>query len=341
MKTKIKYAGLIISTLALFAISIYLAFAQGNVSMGAQKEAMTHLVAPAQTMPIIHTGVRAIVADSFAWVMNILTPAFSSSIFLAIITLALVIELLLLYPAVRIQLKQKKIHLFHKKLVDRFNNGELTVSDTKHELNLLYAVNEKIHSRGAVLFAIQMIVFFMALWGLSLIVESPYLLQGSWNVFNFSLLSKPVNFVIPLVASLLYFLHSLVKTYFKEKEDYISQTQSLVAILLAVISSAGVYYFATIFSVALTIYFVTQIAFATVRYIIVEQKSYEWGKMAQRELIHMLRTIPVHSNRFEYISQKWNHMPIVRHINFHLLEEALSMSLGVLVALNFFGAFLA
>jgi len=340
MKTKMKYAGLILSTLVLFAISIYLAFTQGNVSMGVQKEALTHLVAPADMSSFIYTGVRASVANGFAWVMNLLTPAFSSSIFLAIISLALVIELILLYPAVRIQLKQKKIHLFHKKLVDRFNSGELSYSNTKHELNLLYAINEKIHSRGAVLFTIQMLVFFMALWGLSLIVNTPQLLQGSWNVFNFSLLSKPVNFVIPLVASLLYFLHSLIKVYFKEKEDYISPTQSLTAVAFAIVGSAGVYYFAHIFSVALTIYFVTQIAFATVRYIIIEQKSREWGKFAQRELIQMLRTIRPYRNKFEYISQRWNHLPIVRHMNFHLLEEALSMSLGVLIALNFFGAFL-
>ena len=129
-----------------------------------------------------------------------------------------------------------------------------------------------------------------------------------------------------------------MKIYYKEKEDYISTSQTTVAILFAVIGASLVYWFASIFSVALTVYFVTLITFSTIRYIEVEKHARSWGKLAQKELIELLRTVQPHKNRFQYLSRKWNHIPVVRYINFHLLEEALSMSLGLLLALNFFGA---
>ena len=87
----------------------------------------------------------------------------------------------------------------------------------------------------------------------------------------------------------------------------------------------------------LTVYFSTLITVATLRYIIVEQHATAWGKLAQRQLIDMLRNVEIHENRFQYLSSKWNHLPVVRYINFHLLEEALSMSLGLMLAFNFFG----
>jgi len=133
---------------------------------------------------------------------------------------------------------------------------------------------------------------------------------------------------------LIYFLHSLTKIYYKEREDYISKTQSRVALLFAVLGSVIVYYFAWTFAIALTLYFITLITFATIRYIIVEQHSRSWGKFARKELIQMLRHTELHKNKFEYLSRKWNNLPIVRYINFHLLEEGLSMSLGLLLALN-------
>ena len=338
MKTKYNKLSLIATTLVLFASSIYLAFMQGSISISAQQNYLTHFAANTEISPVVYTGFRALLSEWSAAILNGLMSVFANNILISIVVLAFIVELVLLYPSVRIQLKQKKIHLFHKKLVDRFNSGEISLSETKHELKLLYAVNEKIHAKGAVFVVIQVVVFLMALWGLNLLVSVPSLLQGSWNVFNFSLLSKPMNFFIPLVAGLLYFLHSLIKIYYKEKEDYISSTQSSVAIVLSVIGAALVYWFASIFSVALTVYFVTLITFATIRYIEVEKHAKRWGKFAQKELIELLRVVKPHKYRFQYLSRKWNHLPVVRYLNFHLLEESLSMSLGLLLALNFFGA---
>lgn len=338
MKTKFNNPFLILTTLALFASSVYLAFMQGSISISAQQNYLMHLAAPTEISPIVYTGFKAVLANFSATVLNGLMSVFTNNILISIMVLAFIVELVLLYPSVRIQLKQKKIHLFHKKLVDRFNSGELTYSDTQHELKLLYAVNEELHSRGAIYVTIQIALFVLTFWGLNLLVSVPSLLHGSWNVFNFSLLSKPMNFLIPLIAGLLYLLHSLIKIYYKEKEDYISSTQVSVAIIFSILGSALVYWFATIFSVALTIYFVTLITVATIRYIEVERHAKSWGKLAQKELIELLRTVQPHKYRFQYLSRKWNHLPIVRHMNFHLLEEALSMSLGLIIALNFFGA---
>ena len=221
--------------------------------------------------------------------------------------------------------------------MNKFNSGDLAYSDTKQELHKLYAVNEKIHSRGAILVVLQIALFFMVLWGLNLIVHAPSVLRGSWSIFNLNILSEPVSFVVPFLASLIYFLHSLIKIYFKEKEDYISSEQTLFSITFAIFASAVVYWFASIFAITLTIYFATLMTFSTIRYIVVEQKARKWGKLAQKELIQDLQKTKLHKNKFEYISRKWNHIPVIRYMNFHLLEEAVSMSLGLLIALNFFG----
>jgi hypothetical protein len=244
-----------------------------------------------------------------------------------------------LYPSVRIQLKQKKIHLLHKKLIDRFNNGELSVSKTEEELYKLYDVNEKIHRRGALMVVTQIAVFFFTFWGMSLITNFPEMLSGSWNFLNFSMLGSPSNYVLPLFVGIIYFAHGITKIYFKSKEDYISAPQVILSLIFSVIGSVIVYFFVGVFSIALSVYFLTLVTVATIRYILVEQHSRGWGKYAQKELIEMLQNAKVHEDRFEYFSRVWNHLPIVRHINFCLLEEALSMTLGLLLALSFFGAF--
>ena len=125
----------------------------------------------------------------------------------------------------------------------------------------------------------------------------------------------------------------------KEKEDYISSSQSLVAIFIAVFTSTMVYWFSSSFAVLLTIYLVTLLSFSVIRYILVEQHAKEWGRNAKQQLVNMLQNAEGHRNDFEYFSRVWNHLPIVRHINFHLLEEALSMTIGLMLALNFFGVF--
>jgi membrane protein insertase Oxa1/YidC/SpoIIIJ len=338
MKIQFKKSGLVFTTLALFTLSIYLAFAQG--SMGGAGNGITgaaHFAAPADMSPIVYTGIRASMANISAGAMNVLMAVFANNILISIIALAMLVELALLYPSVRIQLKQKKIHFFHKKLVDSFNRGEIEAGEARREIDVLYAVNEKLHAKGAFFVAAQIIVFFMVLWGLNLLVNVPYLVRGSWSVFNFSLLNKPTDFWIPLIVSLLYFMHSVSKVYYKEKDDYISPSQSVVAIGFAVMGAAIVYWFASAFPAALSFYVVTLIAFSTVRYVIVEQNAQSWGKLAQRQLAGMLDTTKPYKDKFEYLSQKWNHIPIVRYINFHLLEEALSMTLGLLLALTFFG----
>jgi len=332
-----KRFGLILTTLTLFILSVYLAFTQGSASLSTPPvEGTLHAVAAS---PLVYTGFKAVVSKWFLAVMNSLLMLTGKSILLSIILLALLVELVLLYPSFRIQLKQKKIHLFHKKLVDRFGKGELSVSETEDELHKLYDVNEKIHHRGATMVLIQVALFFFTFWGLNLMVKAPGLLAGSWSILNFSLLNAPATYALPLIASLLYFAHACVKIYFKQKEDYISSAQVSIAALFAVIGAIVVYVFAGMFAMALTVYFVTLIAFATVRYIVVEQHARKWGQFAQRELMHMLREAGPHKNRFQYFSRLWNHIPIVRHINFNLLEEGLSMTLGLLLALSFFGAF--
>ncbi|MBN2096004.1 hypothetical protein JW752_01240 [Candidatus Peregrinibacteria bacterium] len=332
-----KRSGLILTTLVLFALSVYLAFVQGSASfLNPPVEGTLHAVAAS---PLVYTGFKAVVAKWFLVVMNSLLVLTGKSVLLSIILLALLVELVLLYPSFRIQLKQKKIHLFHKKLVDRFSKGELSVSQTEDELHKLYDVNEKIHHRGATMVMIQMALFFFTFWGLNLMVKAPGLLTGSWSILNFSLLTPPITYTLPLTAGLLYFAHACTKIYFKQKEDYVSSAQLTIAALFAVIGAVVVYVFAGVFAVALTVYFITLITFATIRYIVVEQHARNWGQFAQRELMQMLREAGPHKNRFQYFSRLWNHIPIVRHINFNLLEEGLSMTLGLLLALSFFGAF--
>lgn len=333
-----KKLNLILATLGLFALTVFIAFSQGAPSVS-QVSYLPNLISPVTETAVVYTGIRLMVANGFAVVINALMALTGNSIMLSILLLAFLVELVLLYPSIKIQLKQKKIHLFHKKLVDRFNKGDLSISDTKGEINKLYDVNEKIHSRGSVFVVIQVLLFFAVVWGLSLMVYSPNFLNGSWDALNISLLSKPSNYVIPVLAGLSYFLHSLIKTYSKEREDYISTEQTMISLFLSVVTSVIIYVFASTFALALTLYTIALIAFSTIRYLVVEEHSRSWGGKARKELMEMIMHAEPHKNRFQYISRKWNHLPIVRYLNFHLLEEAISMSLGLLLALNFFGVF--
>ncbi len=334
-----KRFGLILATLGLFSFSIYLAYQQGSVQTIMHQSAPEAALTSAQVSPFVYFGFKAEVANLFAAVFNGFMKFLGGSVLLSIIVLALFVELILLYPSTRIQLKQKKIHLFHKKLVDRFSSGELSVSKTEGELHKLYDVNERIHHRGAVLVLSQIALFFFTFWGLNLMVKVPETLMGSWTILDFSLVSSAESILLPLVASLVYFFHAMVKIHYKQREDYISSAQVTMAFIFAILGAAVVFLFAGIFAVALTIYFITLVTFATIRYIIVEQHAKEWGSLAQRELIEMLKAASPHRDRFEYFSRLWNHLPIIRYLNFNLLEEALSMTLGLLLALTFFGAF--
>jgi len=335
----VKKFSVITITLFFFALTVYLAFVQGGISLFDGQVTTAHFAPPTDISPVIYTGFQARLANLFAVVLNALMSVLGNNIVFAVIIIALIVELVLLYPSVNIQLKQKKIHLFHKKLVDRFNSGELSISNTKHELDIIYAVNEKIHARGGLLVGIQLIVFLIVLWGLNLVVQVPSLLPQATSIFQFDLLAKPTNTLIPVLAGLIYFFGAMVKIYYKQREDYISPTQSSIAVAIAFVTSSLVYWFSSSFAMLLTLYFVTLITFSIMRYIVVEQHAQGWGKHAKVQLIRMLQEAEHHKSKFEYFSRKWNHLPVVRHVNFHLLEEALSMTIGLILALNFFGVF--
>ena len=232
--------------LAFFLLITSLAYFQAGIGSPVQAPA-THMAASSAISPVLYTGFQGAFVGGFARFMNFLAHLFSNNLLVAVMVLAVIVELLLLLPAIHIQLKQKKIHLFHKKLVDRFNRGELSLSDTRHEMNILYAVNEKIHAHGAVFVVIQVAVFLGVLWSLNLLTHVPYLLQGAQNILNFTLLNSPADFAIPLIAGAFYFFHSLIRIYCKQKEDYISSTQSLFSLFFALFSSAVVYWASSIF----------------------------------------------------------------------------------------------
>lgn len=329
-----KRTGLILTCIILFAVSLYAAYLQGVNYVEVNGPAGGHLAAPLSAAATGLGPFWAKYVSIFAGLLNGLASVFFNSLVAAIVVLALLVELIILYPSVNLQLKQKKIHLFHKKLVDRFHRGELTMSDSKRELDVLYSVNERIHRRGAWLFGSQLVVFILVFVGLSLTAQVPSALWGSFSAFNFALLSGPTEISLPILASLAYLLHSLVKIHLKQKEDYISMRQVYTALGLALLVSGLVFYFASVFAVLLTVFFLTQITFTTMRYIIVEDNAKEWGKYVQRELIKMLRTAKLHKSRMEHWSRKFNHLPIVRHLNFHLLEEAVSMSLAIVMFVN-------
>jgi hypothetical protein len=330
----VKRLGLVFTTIILFALSLYVAYQQGSSYAEVTGVVGGHLAAPLASPTFGILGIKAWYLEFFAGILNSLTSAFGGSLLTALVVLALVVELITLYPTANIQLKQKKIHLFHKKLVDRFRRGDLKMSETKRELDVLYSVNERIHRRGALLVGFQILVFVLVLAGLQLVALNPSVLGGGSFIFNFALLAQPVSNTLPLLAALAYLLHSLIKIHVKQREDYISMTQAVMALTFALAASVVVYYFAGVFAVLLSVYFLTQITFATMRYIIIEENAKVWGKYAQKDLIKLLHTSKLHKNKVEYWSRKFNHLPIVRNINFHMLEEAVSMSLALVIALN-------
>jgi len=330
----VKRTGLILTCVILFAISLYAAYAQGVIYVEVNGPAGGHLAATLSATTSSFGPFWSNYAHAFSALLNSFSGVFFNSLIAATVVLALLAELITLYSATNLQLKQKKIHLFHKKLVDRFHSGDLTMSDSKRELDVLYSVNERIHRRGALLFCSQLFVFILVVIGLNLVAQVPSTLWGYISPFNIALLSRPIGISLPILASLTYMLHSLVKIHLRQKEDYISMKQLYMSFALAVIISGMVFYFAVLFPVLLTVYFLTQITFATLRYIIVENKAKDWGGYVQKELIKMLKSSRTHKNKLEHWSRIFNHIPIVRHLNFHLMEEALSMSLAIVMVLN-------
>ncbi len=334
-----KRKGLITSTALLFALSLCLAYLQAN-SLGATSLGLTsesNLLSGLQAGFTELSGFKLAFTNLFATVLNGLTSVFAGSLMAALIALALVVELATLYPAVNIQLKQKKIHLFHKKLIDRFHSGELSMGKAKRELDVLYSVNERIHARGAALVVFQAAIFIAVFSGLYMLSLHPTLLTGSFDAFSHALLAKPFSPVFPVLVAGAYMLHALVKIHLKQTEDYISQRQVFVALAIGILLSVAIFSLAGSFPVLVSVYFLTQITFATMRYLIVDENAKAWGKLAQRDLIKLLRSSAVHKTKVQHLSRKFNHFGFVRHFNFHLLEEALSMSLVLVMTISVIG----
>ncbi len=327
-----------LTALALFVLSLFLAYQQGyffDSGLGMSDVSYASSTLPASGTTIL-SGLPAVLASIFMPVFNFLLFMLGNHFMVAIIVLALLVELITLYPAVNIQLMQKKIHLFHKKLVDRFRSGELSMGKAKRELDVLYSVNERMHMKGAVLVVFQLLVFASVLSGLYLISQG-LINPVAVGISNVGLVNAPVTYILPILTGLSYLLHSLIKIQVKQREDYISDAQLAVALMFAILGSAVVFFFSTQFAVLLSVYVMTQITFATLRYIVVENKAKAWGKLAQKQLLHLLRTSTRHKNKVEHLSRKFNHLAFVRHVNFHLLEEGLSMSLAFVIAITSVG----
>ena len=324
-----------ISVAFLFILSLYLGTLQGNSDALIDASSM-HFSASAALSPMVYTGVAAFLANLFSGVFNAILPFLSGDVLTAIVVLALMTELVLLYPSVRLQIQQKTLHLFHRKLADRFQNGELKVTKAKRELEQLYAANETLHARGALLVVLQILVVIAAFFGINLLVKAPYLLTGaSWSVSNVALLSPLQGYSLPLVAALLYLLHSLVKINIKQKQDYLGSAQLRLALLFSVLISEMVFAFASIAPSALVLFMASFIAFSTLRFIAVEAVTHpKILKKAHADLVKKLRASKPASNFVTQISHRFNHLPVFRYLNLHLFEEALSMSLLCLLVLN-------
>ena len=116
-----KRIGLILTTLGLFIFSVYLAFVQGSTPAIEGTGYVEGTLRGVAASPLVYTGFKAEVAKFFIVVMNSLMQLTGKSILLAIILLGLLVELVLLYPSLRIQLKQKKIHC--NNLAQSINNN--------------------------------------------------------------------------------------------------------------------------------------------------------------------------------------------------------------------------
>lgn len=316
----------IIITLAfLFLLGVYIAFMQGFSNEGLEGLSMSG---------IVYVGMKAKIAIIFSNIFVLFMFLTNNNPIFAIIIMAFTVELILLYPNVIIQLKQRKIHLFHKKLLDKFNSGELKASDTNKDLYKLYAVNEKIHHKGALMVLSQIIIFFFTFWGLNLITHSKVLLSQP-----IIYLSHSATVSLALLASFMWFFHSVLKIYYKNKEDYINPSQVIFALITTIITSMLVYVFANIFSIGILLYFMSLILFSSLKYILIFENIKSWYSYTKRDLIKDMNKINEDIDRFKFFSNLWNKIPVVRAINFNLLEEGLSMMLGLLLVLSFFGAF--
>ncbi len=284
---------------------------------------------PMAFAPVAEAAAYSPAIEFFASLFGTLTGLLGG-LFWAVIVLALLVELILLYPSVSLQIKQKKIHLFHKKIVDRFGSGELSLSQAKSELPILYAANRVLHRRAALLFAVQLAVFLWVLLGLRHLSMN----SAAGSLFESALLSAPSDPLLPLSLALAYFFHSLIKIRFRQQQDYLSPWQSRLALFIAFAVAMVAYSFSSAMPVLLSVYAIHLVSFATFRYLWVERHAEAWGKTAQKQLIHLLKTVDLRSGRRQAFADRLRHSPFVRHFNLHLLEEAASMSLAIALMLG-------
>lgn len=291
---------------------------------------------PGSVMTPFIKPIQMVTFGFFAELFATLTGFFGQRLFWSVVALALMIELFLLYPSVAIQLKQKKIHLFHKKLVDKFNSGKLAFSKNKQELDVLYSVNETLHRRGALLFIIQLLVFGWVILGLQALTLARPENWSALSRFDLILLNEPASYLLPFSLALAYFLHSFIKIQYKQKQDYLNPWQSRLSLFIAVAFSALVFVFSSFMPVLLSVYMIHLITFSTLRYSIVEWNSKKWGKAAHRDLVKMIKHAKPQTTAFQKWRTKLNHSSFFRHFNLHLLEEAASMSLVVGLVVKLF-----
>lgn len=314
-----KKTPLLTLALGLFILTLALAMAQGKGQIFPSQGASAVFFQP----------VAELSAGAFASSFMSLLSLLGQNLFLSVSVLAVGVELILLYPSAAIQVKQKKIHLFHKKLVDRFRSGELSLSQSKEELRTLYAVNESLHRRGALLFMGQLLVFVWVLFGLLSLMKIRPENWGALSQFNLMLLAKPAHFLLPLCVGTAYFLHALIKIQFKRKEDYLSPWQLRLSLFIGLLTASFAFVLSQVSSVLVSLYMIQLITFSTLRYSFVEAKAKTWGKVAHRQLIALLLQAKTQETPFHRWRVKLNHSSFFRHFNFHLLEEAASMSLMV------------
>lgn len=324
-----KRIAFLLAPLLPFLLALYTAFQQGQVT---QDEIIqgTSLQAFSTTSPEVSLF-QEVITVTFIEILDFFS--FGGNFLISIIILALLIELITLAPSVAIQLKQKQIHLFHKKLVDRFQTGELALSKTKRELDILYAVNHKLHAKGAVLVMFQILVFLFVFGGLYFVSKNPSLIGSSLSRASLTLFTPPSQVALAVLVALTYLLYSLIKIHIRQTEDYISSRQIYVALFFTFVFSLILFFAASYFPILVSIYFMTQMAFSMGRYLIVEANSQGWGKLAHNKLIKLLKSTSIHKNKWERASRQFNHHPVARHINFHLLEEGISMSMVFLLSI--------
>ncbi len=101
-----KRVGPIVAILTLFAVSLFVAYQQSINFADSSAWVTSQAISSFADSQFVGFW-----TSFFANILSSLTSVFADSLLAAIMVLALMVELITLYPAASIQLKQKKIHL--------------------------------------------------------------------------------------------------------------------------------------------------------------------------------------------------------------------------------------